>query len=305
MSVRLLARLTACVILCCVAGTAGAQASANGEAAATQRFLTRARAGTNRYRSQEAAIADGYKRVGVEFPAMGEHWVHLGDVLEDTLTPERPSILIYVNVDGQPRLAGVAYTDLLHAGDARPRFPAPGMWHEHNGTVADESFPLAHEATSLVADDGDAEMRLAVLHAWIWTPNPAGVFVTDNWSLPLLRLGIGAAPSTPRDALHALALAADEEGYLLLTLRTGLHLSAREEAAASAVLAAQRSRATREASAVKVAGRLTSQTTVRLVSVWSDTWTALERALPGRAAQLRALRMQLAGELALPAHAGH
>ena len=263
----------------------------------TESFLARARAGTSRYRSQSAAVTDGYKRVGVEFPAMGEHWVHLGRVLEDSLIPERPSVLIYVNVDGEPRLAGVAYTDLLQGGEASPSFPAPGGWHEHNGTVADESFPLAHEAmhaTTTTSAAAEPEMRLAVLHAWLWSANPAGVFVTDNWSLPFLRLGISPPPSAvPRDALHALGLAADEEGYLLLTLRTGLGLTMPEEAAASRVLSAHREQALGEAARVRAARRLTSETSDRLVAAWSDTWSALERALPRRATALRTLRRQL------------
>ena len=279
-----------------VVGGAGVVGAASLDVA-TQRFLARARAGTKRYESQDAEIADGYKLVGVEFPAMGEHWVHLGDVLEDSLIAERPSVLIYVTVQGKPHLAGVAYTDLLHPGEPRPAFPAAGMWHEHNGSVADESFPLTHEAMQMASSgggDGDA-LRLAVLHAWLWTPNPAGVFATENWSLPLLRLGMTAAPGVSRDALNALALALDDDGYFLLTLRTGLRLTAAEEDVASGVIAGQRARAEREAGTVQADGRLTAAATVALGRVWADTWVSLGRSLPSRTAQLRALRLQLAG----------
>jgi hypothetical protein len=148
---------------------------------------------------------------------------------------------------------------------------------------------------SLASDGSDPEMRLAVLHAWIWSANPAGVFATDNWSLPFLRLGIPAVPSAPRDALQALGLAADEEGYLLLTLRTGLRLTAAEEMAAAGVLRAQRARALAEASAIRKTGRLTADGSGRLGAVWADTWAALERALPGRDAELLSLRGELAG----------
>ena len=263
---------------------------------ATTAFLARAREGTRRYQSQEAAIADGYRRVGVGFPAMGEHWVNASAVLGDTLIAERPAVLIYVDVGGEPRLAGVAYTDLLRPGEVRPVFPAPGMWHEHNGTVADESFPLNHgDARAMLASDGGAELRLAVLHAWIWTPNPRGVFSTDNWSLPFVRLGIPAADGVPREVLQALALALDDEGYLLLTLRTGLGLTVDEEDAASTVLATRRTLAKDEAAAIQAAGQLTAEESARLAALWAETWPALERALPARAAALRQLRAQLAG----------
>ena len=136
-------------------------------------------------------------------------------------------------------------------------------------------------------------MRLAVLHAWLWVPNPAGVFVTNNWSLPGTRLGLSVPDATPRDALHALALAGDEDGYLLLTLRTGLGLSPNEESAASQVLARQRTLAVREANVAQRAHRFAPEQATRLASLWAATWTELERALPRKAAQLRALRHQL------------
>src|SRR5688500_11371632 len=129
----------------------------------TAKFLARARAGTSRYRDQDVAVADGYKPVGVEFPAMGTHWVHLGHILEDSLIAERPSVLIYVNVGGMAQLGGVAYTDLRTANEPPPSALSPGGWHEHNGTVAEESFPLAHDgsdhSTGML---DDPEMRLAV-----------------------------------------------------------------------------------------------------------------------------------------------
>ena len=293
--------VAALMMLCC--GILDAQRSPSRAAAATpepmtaERFLERARAGTQRYRkTQDAAIADGYKPVGVEFPAMGVHWVHLGRVLEDSLIPERPSILIYVTIDGEPRLAGVAYSDLLRDGESPPSFLAAGHWHEHNGTVADESFPLTHQSmlgSAVSSERSASDMRLAVLHAWLWLPNPAGVFVTDNWSLPGARLGLSVPDATPRDALHALALATDEDGYLLLTLRTGLGLSPNEETAVSQVLARQRMLAMREASAAHRTRRFAPGQANRLATLWSATWTELERALPRKAQQLRALRRQL------------
>jgi hypothetical protein len=257
-------------------------------------FLERARVGTKRYRSQDAAVADGYKPVGVEFPAMGKHWVHLGHVLEDSLIPERPSVLIYVTVGGEPRLAGVAYTDLLHPGDALPTFPTGG-WHEHNGTVDEESLPVMHGGPESTSGHGTTkqETRLAVLHAWLWTPNPAGMFVTDNWALPSMRLGVALPAATPRSALQALALAADEDNYLLLTLRTALDLTEPEELAAGRVLESGRADAAREEAAVRKARRLAPEAAARLDVIWSRTWIALERVLPSRVASLRALRRQL------------
>ncbi len=260
----------------------------------TDAFLARARAGTSRYRDQHSARIDGYKPVGVEFPAMGTHWVHFGRMLDDSLVAERPPVLIYVNVGGHPQLAGVGYTDLLSRDEPPPSALAPGAWHEHNGTVADESFSLSHASAHPTGTPDGSEMRLAVLHAWLWIPNPAGVFVTDNWALPSLRLGIAAPPDTPRDALHALALAADEDRYLVLALRTGLDLSPAEEAAAVVAFTEQRAHAMREIDELRRGSGLTPDATARLAARWSETWAALERSLPRRAGELRSLRKRLA-----------
>ena len=29
-----------------------------------------------------------------------------------------------------------------------------------------------------------------MMHAWIWSPNPEGIFAADNWLIPLLRLDL-------------------------------------------------------------------------------------------------------------------
>ena len=163
---------------------------------ATARMLAAAREGTMRYRSIDSAIADGFKRVGVEFPAMGEHWVNVARVLENRFDPARPSVLTYITDGGRRRLAGVAFTALLADGEQPPSSAAPQVyWHEHNGSVAEESLPL-HHAAGTAADVGSGAPRLSILHAWVWLPNPAGPFVTDNWTLPLARVGIDASHRT-------------------------------------------------------------------------------------------------------------
>ena len=270
---------------------------AQARSSAVERFVAQAQLGTRRYQSQATAIADGFKRVGVEFPAMGEHWVNLQRVMEDTLAPSRPSVLIYVNAGGKPRLAGVGYTALLEPGEKPPDFaPARGFWHEHNGTVADESFPLAHHLGGASAAD-PSSLRLSILHAWVWTPNDAGVFATDNWGLPALRVGATAPLALSRDALRGLALASDTTDYYALMIRTGLAgrggLSAAEERAVLANLAEHRARAMRAVSRVRGDSRVPDDVGVSLASVWASLWSALEQALPARRSQLRQLRQHL------------
>lgn len=265
------------------------------------RFLDEARDGTRRYQLQANAIADGFRRVGVEFPEMGEHWVSARRVLEDTLVPARPSVLIYVNVGAEARLAGVGYTALLHPGEEPPDIgPGRGFWHEHNGTVADESFPLAHHLSDTAPSAGhgrELPLRLSVLHAWAWVPNADGPFVTENWSLPALRVGANAPVAMPRDAMRALALASDTTGYYALMIRTGIADAARplveaEDRAVMDVLADHRARAASEVTPLR-GGAAPEVAGERLASIWYSLWLTLERSLPSRASHLRSLRPRL------------
>ncbi len=133
------------VLLTICASLAPASLPAQDAASREQaRFIADARVGTRRYVDQQHAIDDGFTRVGVEFPAMGEHWVSLARVMENAFDAKRPSILIYSNTAGGPRLAGVAYSRLLRGREEPPPFPFAGAWHEHSGTVTEGSLPLSH-----------------------------------------------------------------------------------------------------------------------------------------------------------------
>lgn len=255
-------------------------------------FVAEARVATRRYQSQREAIDDGFTRVGVEFPAMGEHWVSFARVNEDSLAADRPSVLIYTNVNGEPRLAGVAYTKLLSGNDQPPEFPFEGAWHEHSGAVNEESLPMGHSAHATARMDVASDPlspRLFILHAWLFTPNPDGIFATDNWALPLTRLGLTTTVAD-RDAIRAIALSQDDDEYHRLVVRTSLHLSDLDDSAAVRVIDQHRLRAERDAAQIRASQQFTRETSVRLGNTWRDMWRELERALPTRAAELRHLR---------------
>jgi hypothetical protein len=189
-------------------------------------FVTAVRTSTARYRDQANAIADGYRRIGPDFPSMGEHWVSIPLVVRGEVDPLHPPILEYITVAGRPILAGVAYTELVREGVPQARLPAPASaWHYHAGSVDEESFILSHAQNS-GATDSSGKPRVAVLHAWAWLENPAGLFATDNWALPWDRLGIPPPPGCdgPSPSGMAAALASGGEPYFLtlLRLRSGL-----------------------------------------------------------------------------------
>jgi hypothetical protein len=267
-------------------GLFGSRLSSQSPHDANTAFVAAARAGAARYRSRDAAIADGFRPVGVEFPAMGEHWVNLARVMADTLDPSMPPVLIYVMINGTPQLGGVAFTNLLGRGESLGRVPDARFWHEHNGSITEESFPLQHHMGLSRTDAGD-DLRLAILHVWTNLPNPAGPFATDNWTLPARRLALrdGALDAT---AARAAALAEDETGYYALMLETALHPSSAEHLAIDSVLKAARADAR-----ARVVALRSGKAQPRLGEAWESMWSELARRLPRRAADLRALRAEL------------
>jgi hypothetical protein len=187
-------------------------------------FVTAVRGATERYRDRSAAIADGYRRIGPDFPSMGEHWVSIPLVVRGEVDPRHPPILEYITVAGAPVLAGVAYTQLVRDGVPSASLPAPpSAWHYHEGSVDEESFILGHAGRGSESPGGP---RVAVLHVWLWLENPAGLFATDNWALPWHRLGISPpAGGEPDPAALSAALAAGGRDYFLTLLRLRERLS--------------------------------------------------------------------------------
>lgn len=199
-----------------------------GEAmASTQAFLACARAGTERYRDHAAAVLDGYRAIGRDFPGMGEHWIRVSLVFDGVFDPAHPEILTYVAIDGTRQLLGAAYAVPLLAGEEPPDSPAgPAGWHDHSRTIEDETVLPHHHMQGSAA----GQARLAMLHAWLWSPNPAGMFAADNWAIPFLRLQLDPGPDSRAAAAKALALATGGRSYFEQAIHAAATLSSSEQA---------------------------------------------------------------------------
>jgi hypothetical protein len=233
-------------------------------------FVDCARRATTRYEDQRLAILDGYRPIGRESPAMGQHWIRLGLVFDGEFDPARPEILTYVTVTGSPRLTGVAYAIPLLAGEAPPRWPAgESAWHYHFRTLTDETLvPDPH------AGHGQSP-RVAMLHTWFWPENPAGVFAADNWALPYARLGL--TPADDVEAAKTLALLSGGEAFFRAAIHASVTLSETEERLADEAFR----RATAAAATLFEArsgdgSPSTVDDVERLAAVWSDLWIDLE-----------------------------
>lgn len=192
--------------------------------AADSALVAAVRAATSRYRDVQAAIEAGYRKVGPDFPSMGEHWVNPDLVMRDSLVPETPSVLEYAAIRGRRELVGVAWAAIV--ADTLPAgrwFVPAGAWHSHAGTVAQESYALGHSGEEMPHEMAGHGPRIMIAHAWVWARNPAGVFETDNWALPFERQGIVPAAAPSPDAGRGMSLAHGGLGYFttLLTVAGG------------------------------------------------------------------------------------
>jgi hypothetical protein len=87
--------------------------------------------------------------------------------------------------DGNLKLAGVAY-QYLHVNDTPPVGFAGGsdVWHYHTDLCFQKggSVTIARDQAACKAVGGLVfqEQTAWLLHAWVWTPNPDGVFTENN-----------------------------------------------------------------------------------------------------------------------------
>ena len=194
-----------------------------GQTPAVSEFVATVREATTRYRDRNVAITDGYRMIGPDIPSMGEHWLNVPMLLAGTVDPLHPPILEYAVIRGKLELVGVAYAALVDSGAPPPTgFPVGNdAWHFHAGTVNEESFILSHGHVVQASAPGP---RVAVLHLWAWIENPAGVYATDNWALPWLRLGWPPPVAATEDAVgRAVALAAGGDNYFAAVITAMAH----------------------------------------------------------------------------------
>lgn len=265
-------------------GVFGAGASAQAD------LTTIVRAGTARYQDQAAAIRDGYRQVGPDFPSMGEHWVNAALLVNGVLDPARPQVLEYADVGGHATLLGVAFAVLVDSSPPEGLPVPPSAWHTHAGSVDDESFVLSHAEAQGHHHHDRSGPRVAILHAWVWLDNPAGLLATDNWAVPFARLGFAAPESASAAAGRAASLACGGARYFATLIRVVAHPDSAEQANLETMLV--------EASALisETLGRGTGSTALSpaqvtyLETAWERTWDVLlEAASPAVRERLAAL----------------
>jgi hypothetical protein len=121
--------------------------------------LLEARWASAKYRNIENAIHDGYHDINVVVENMGHHFMR--DALVDNkFDPRKPEILVYnKHENGHYELVAVEYAVPL---DLSPN-----------------KAPKGFSGSADVWDHNDG-FGLWLLHAWVWSKNPDGVFHPTN-----------------------------------------------------------------------------------------------------------------------------
>ena len=240
-------------------------------------FIAAARLAGRRLEDPGVAIAEGYRKLGPDFPGMGEHWINPGLVIAGELDPERPPVLCYTTIGSERRLIALAFTRVLGPDEDPPDGPLPAdAWHDHTGGVDEESLLLTGPVSMDTAGQG---FRLAMVHVWIPEENPAGVFAQNNWALPFLRAGLAVPPSMSREAARALSLSGDGTAFYEHLLRQGIGLSGANLDGAITVFA--RASRTVDDWVENRRGRAehTSRDLIELEGIWYGLWRDLRDTL--------------------------
>lgn len=221
------------------------------------------------FADRRVAATEGYRRLGADFPGMGEHWLQSGQLLLDRIDPARPTLLMYATIADTPTLLGVGFVTTTHGLTPATDVPGwPDAWHEHSGLLADESGVAPGGA-------GASDTHVWILHVWTTMPNPDGKFSPDNWSLPFAREGLEVSARPGADAGRALALLSAGDAYLRNVLTDARVRVPANEARVDAAIVASRSRVASLTSGARNAGGAT----VSDVDALGREWQSLARAL--------------------------
>ena len=252
--------------------------TARAERSALDSLAAEASRRTARYVDRRAAVTDGYRRLGVDFPGMGEHWLHPAALLSGEVDAGRPTLLMYADVAGRPTLLGVGFVVVTRGDSARAAAPGwPAAWHEHSGLLADESG--AGRGRAVPSGGGT---RVWVLHAWTALANPDGPYAPDNWALPFVRVGLRAPARPDPDAGRAVSLVGGGDAYLRGVLADAGLAGETAAARVDSAVAASRARVAVLAARARAAGVVRPGVVAALGAEWRVLASAL-RAVIGPA----------------------
>ena len=258
---------------------AGRHPAAGAETPQARTFVRTATEATRRFADRGEAIRAGYRKLGPDFPGMGEHWVHPGRIVRGVLDPAAPPVLSYVEVEGEPVLVGIAFTLPLDADEAPPAEPlGREVWHDHSGAVDEETLLLNHPSSM---HDEPGGPRLSMVHVWTDLENPDGILAQNNWRLPWTRVGLPPPPEPSTEAARGVSLAYGGRAFYRELIGRAADLTPEEELRVEAAVDQWSGRAESLVEAARGNGGGPVSETEAFTDAWTGFWDAV-RAGVGR-----------------------
>lgn len=246
----------------------------------TASIIRQIRAATAKFKDRKMAETAGYRQFGPDMPNMGNHWINPSLAVNRVFDLAQPSTLTYLDVGGELKLTGVAYTYPVRPGEQPPDLPDPAMsWHYHSGDLEEEAHGLHHD--TMHSGEAD-EVRLAMIHAWIWSGNPAGTFSADNWALSYLRQNV-KPPANPDPAASKALFLADDDGvaYYLRFIELAVHPRPVDTVQVREILLQSAGEVKAWAAAHRDGRQVTMPEQESLVQVWHTLWGDVKTAVGG------------------------
>lgn len=244
-------------------------------------FLDEIRKITAKYHDIEAAKRDGYVQFGPDMPNMGKHFVYPGKAVSRDFRLNRPPVLTYLPVDGEYLFTGVAYTYPVGPNDQPPELPFEEVtWHFHSGEMEKEAYGI-HLKEEMFAENSKI-MRLGMIHAWIWSDNPDGLFSADHWGLSYKRLGVESPPHPDVDASRALFMLFGGVEYY--TRFTELAAAPDDEKleAVQVILEQYRDKIKPAARQISERQKVTNDDQKKLKQLWNNMWMEIQMELDAK-----------------------
>ncbi len=119
-----------------------------------ERAIKKVRKATEKYHDVKRALKDGYVQKSPYVPQMGYHYVK-ESLVDGVVDPLAPEALLYIPTKKGLKLVGVEYLST------------------EDQSLFGVNFDPPHDELPYT------------LHAWIWTPNPDGMFVAFNPAIPV------------------------------------------------------------------------------------------------------------------------
>jgi hypothetical protein len=165
-------------------GAAASRESGVGTSAQVASTFAAARLATAKYAFDlEKAKADGYMIITPMIPDMGIHYLNPKIT---GFSPTKPAILVYEKRGSSYQLGALEW--VFPSKPAKPPLPGakygsfPAACHFVDGTFVPE--PSQDQCPKTNPQSGSAfsfwHPNLVTLHAWLWYPNPSGVYSSTN-----------------------------------------------------------------------------------------------------------------------------